>query len=223
MTITEEFFMAIKAGHHTEVTTLLDVDPSLASAQDENGLSAALTAAYYHEPDIAQLLVQRGAELNVFEACAVGNLPRVKDWIEQQPEWINAYAPDGFQPLGLAAFFGQADIVEFLLDKGAEVNSPSRNNMRVRPLHSAIAGQHTRIVRLLLEYGADVNTSQADDFTPLHEAAQNGMLDVTQWLLEQGARLDARLSSNGKTPLALTIEHQHEDVANLLRQRGAVE
>jgi ankyrin repeat protein len=220
---TTKFFAAIRAGDQTEVTRLLDDNPSLANARDENDAAAALTAAYYHEPDIARLLVRRGAELNIFEACAVGELPRVKDWVEQQPEWINAYAPDGFQPLGLAAFFGHADIVEFLLDKGATVNSPSHNPMRVMPLHSAIANKHIGIARLLLDRGADVNATQADDFTPLHEAAQNGMLEVTQWLIDQGAAINPRLSSNGKTPLALASEHQHEAVANFLKQHGAVE
>jgi ankyrin repeat protein len=219
----QAFFAAIKAGNHGEVNQLLDDDPSLVNTRDENGLSAVLTAAYYQEPDIAKLLVQRGAELNVVEACAVGNLPRVKDWVEQQPEWVNAHAPDGFQPLGLAAFFGHADIVEFLLNNGAEVNSPSRNAMRVMPLHSAIVNQRTEIVKLLLDHGADVNTTQADDFTPLHEAAQNGLLDVTQWLLDRGAKVNSRLSSSGKTPLALAIEANRYEVADRLRRQGGTE
>ena len=94
--------------------------------------------------------------------------------------------------------------------------------MRVMPLHSAIANRRIEITRRLLEHGADVNAMQADDFTPLHEAAQNGLLDVTQWLLERGVKVNPRLSSNGKTPLALTLEHNHEDVAELLEQHGAV-
>jgi len=223
MTTMQDFLAAIKAGNIAEVTRLLDVEPALVNARDEQGLSVVLTAAYYQEPGIARLLVQRGAALSVFEACAVGELSRVQALVEQQPNLINAYAPDGFQPLGLAAFFGQAGIVEYLLQKGAAVNSPSRNAMRVMPLHSAIANKRTEIARLLLDHGADVDATQADDFTPLHEAAQNGLLDVTQWLLERGANVNPRLSSNGKTPLALAIEHQHAAVAELLKQHGAVE
>jgi uncharacterized protein len=142
--------------------------------------------------------------------------------LRQQPELVSAYAPDGFQPLGLAAFFGHADVAELLVNRGAPVNSPSRNAMRVMPLHSAIANQRTKIVQLLLDHGADVNAAQADDFTPLHEAAQNGMLDVTQWLLDRGAQVNPRLKSNSQTPLALAIEHQHEAVAELLKRHDAI-
>ena len=223
MTTVQDFLAAIIAGSTAEVAHLLEVEPALVNARDENGLSAVLTAAYYQEPDIARLLAQRGAELSVFEACAAGELPRVQALVEQQPDLINAYAPDGFQPLGLAAFFGHTGIVEYLLQTGAEVNSPSRNAMRVMPLHSAIANKRTEIARLLLDHGADVDATQAGDFTPLHEAAQNGLLDVAQWLLERGASVNPRLSSSGKTPLALAIEHQHEDVAELLRRHGARE
>jgi ankyrin repeat protein len=169
------------------------------------------------------LLVQRGVELSGFEACAVGELARVQVLIKQQPDLINAYAPDGFQPLGLAAFFGHTALVAWLLEVGALVDSPSRNPMRVMPLHSAIASKHTEIVKLLLDHDADVNAAQADDFTPLHEAAQNGLLDVAQWLIDRGAAIDPRLSSSGKTPLALAIEHKHEAVSNLLKQHGATE
>jgi ankyrin repeat protein len=222
MTTTQDFLAAIKTGNQAEVTLLLEVDPALANATDENGHSAVLTAAYHQEPDIARLLVQHGAQLSVFEACAVGELARVQDLIKQQPDLINAYAPDGFQPLGLAAFFGHTALVAWLLEVGAEVNSPSRNPMRVMPLHSAIANRRTEIVRLLLDHDADANATQADDFTPLHEAAQNGMLDVTQWLIDRGAAINPRLSSNGRTPLALANESRHEDVAGLLKQHGGV-
>jgi ankyrin repeat protein len=46
---------------------------------------------------------------------------------------------------------------------------------------------------------------------------------VAQWLLERGASVNPRLSSSGKTPLALAIEHRHQAVAELLKQHGAVE
>ncbi len=217
-----DFIEAIKAGNIAQVTQALDQDPTLVNAKADNGLSAVLTAAYYNEPQIAQLLVQRGAELTIFEAAAVGALDRVEGWIVAQPELINAYAPDGFQPIGLAAFFGHQPVVELLLRVGAEVDSPSKNPMHVRPLHSAIANRRTAIAKLLIEHGADVNSTQADDFTPLHEAAQNGLLNIAQLLLDRGASVNAKLT-NGQTPLTLAIEQHHVEVEELLRRYGANE
>ena len=218
----DEFFTAIKAGDAHKVNELLDQAAALANVKDQNGLSAVLVAAYYNEPAIAQTLVERGASLNIFEAATLGRLDRVKQIIADQPNLANAYAEDGFQPLGLAAFFGHAEVVRFLLARDAEINSPSKNQMRVMPLHSAIAAKHTEVVRLLLEYGAEVNTPQADDFTPLHEAAQNGDPEVIQLLLDRGAEVNAR-KTDGKTPLALAIEYKHPDTALLLRQHGGIE
>ena len=140
-----DFIKAIKAGEIAHVMQTLDHDATLVNARADNGLSAVLVAAYYNEPQIAQLLVQRGAELNIFEAATVGALDRVEGWIVAQPELINAYAPDGFQPIGLAAFFGHQAVVELLLRVGAEADMPSKNPMQVRPLHSAIANGARRL------------------------------------------------------------------------------
>jgi ankyrin repeat protein len=216
----QEFFEAIESGDAAKVDLLLEHDRTLASAKSDDGLSAVLTALYYHEPDIAHTLVAFGAELNIFEACAVGEINKVKELIKSQPDLINAYSADGFQPLGLAAFFGQADVVEFLVSKGANVNSASNNKMRVMPLHSSVASQDLAISTLLLKHGADVNAIQADDFTPLHEAAQNGQIEMVELILKYKPDLNAR-KTDGKTALAIAIEYKHEDIAELLRRHGA--
>ena len=67
-----------------------------------------------------------------------------------------------------------------------------------------------------------MNSTQTGDFTPLHEAAQNGLLEVTHWLLDRSAHVNARLA-NGKTPLMLAIENHHAEVEELLRRYGAEE
>lgn len=218
--MSQGFFEAIKAGDTDKVDQLLAEDRSLANAKSEDGLSAVMTAMYYHEPAIAHTIVAFGADLNLFEASAVGEINQVKELIKQQPDMINAYSPDGFQPLGLAAFFGQADVVEFLLLKGADVNSASHNNMHVRPLHSSAASQDLAISEMLLKHGADVNATQAGDITPLHEAAQNGQIEMVELILKYKPDINAR-KADGKTALAVAIEYKHEDVAELLKKHGA--
>ena len=66
---------------------------------------------------------------------AIGDLERVQALVKQFPESVNAYSPDGFYPLGLAAFFGHRKLVEYLLDAGADVNQQATNAFKVAPIH----------------------------------------------------------------------------------------
>ncbi len=171
---------------------------------------------YYNEPELAKLMIANGASLDIFSAAAVNDCQILQDILLSRPELVYAVAPDGFQPLGLAAFFGAKDAVKLLLEIGAEVNAASQNSMKVAPLHSAVAHQHDDIAQLLLAYGADVNAPQADEFTPLHGAAQNGQIDMVKLLCEHGADQHA-INTDDLTPLDLAIRGGHEPVVHYLR------
>lgn len=212
----QEFFDAIKNGQQKTVEEMLAQEPGLASAVDQDGMSAVLTAAYYQEPEIVHLLIQNGAALNLFEASAAGQVDAVREILDAAPEQVNAWAPDGFQPLGLACFFGHTALVELLLDRGADVASASRNPLNVQPINSAVAGQHIEITRLLLEHGADANARQGEQVTPLHAAAQNGQIEMIQLLLEHGA--DPRAGDgNGKPAYLYAVEAGHPQAAQLIK------
>lgn len=219
MDITQTFFKAIKTGDLTNVKALLITNPALVNASTRTGESAVLVAVYYNEPEIVKLLLALGAQLTIFEAAAVGQLDRVRELLTSRPTLINAFAPDGFTSLGLAAFFGHLDVVELLLEKGADVNLPSRNAQHVMPLHSAVAHQHLAIAKALLAHGADVNAIQADNFSPLHEAAQNGLTDMIHLLLAHGANVNMR-KADGETPLTIAQKQGHQEAATLLQQHG---
>jgi ankyrin repeat protein len=79
--------------------------------------------------------------------------------------------------------------VRRLLARGARVDQPSVNAMRVMPLHSAAAARSVTIARLLIEHGAHVNARQGESggFTPLMEAALNGHVELVELLLAFGA------------------------------------
>ena len=209
-------FIAIQRGDRPGIEKLIGLDPALVESRDENDLSVVLVALYYNHPEIASMLVERGAHLDIFEGSAMGDLQRVRQLVDAQPGLANAVTKDGFQPLGLAAFFGHLDVALFLLQMGAEVNSPSDNGLHVMPLHSAAANRQLEIARLLLEHGAMVNATQADDFTPLHAAAQNGQLEMVKLFLDYAADVWAA-SSGGQTPLDLALQSKNEDVILLLQ------
>jgi ankyrin repeat protein len=154
-------------------------------------VSELLQAVYRGDQARVDELLAADPELDVFEAAAVGRADRLRYLLDEDPSLANAWAEDGFQPLGLASFFGQAEAARLLVERGAEVNSASRNDQRVMPLHSAAAtgDPETRyeLAKLLLEHGADPNARQQDDFTPLMAAEQNGDERLRLLLIEHGA------------------------------------
>lgn len=215
MDSSEELFAAIKEGDLASVERLVAEDRTLVNAQDKQGVSAVMTAAYHQKSEIAAWLVKKRAKLNLFEACAVGKVERVKSILKRKPKLLNEFAPDGFQPLGLACFFGHVEVVRFLLESGAEVNTPSRNDLKVTPLNSAAAGRHYEIAMLLLERDANPNIRQEGDFVPLHSAAMNGQIEMVKILLQYGADKDLK-SLDGKTARDYALENGHKIVAEVL-------
>jgi uncharacterized protein len=153
-------------------------------------MSDVLQAIYRGDRDEAERLAA-GKELDVFEASALGRTERLGELLDAEPSLANAWADDGFQPLGLASFFGHADAARLLVECGAEVNSASRNAMKVMPLHSAAAAQDPdvryAIAQLLLEAGADPNVRQQDEYTPLMAADQHGDARLRELLVTHGA------------------------------------
>jgi ankyrin repeat protein len=153
-------------------------------------MSDVLQAVYRGDREEAERLAA-GKELDVFEAAALGHAERVRELVDADPSLANAWAGDGFQPLGLASFFGHVETARLLVDRGAEVNSSSRNQMKVMPLHSAAAAQDPdvryAIALLLLDAGADPNASQQDEYTPLMAADQHGDTRLRELLVEHGA------------------------------------
>jgi uncharacterized protein len=212
---TDKLFEFIAEGVQTAVESLLNQDPDLINAKNAAGVPAVLFAQYGNQSKIVKIFLDHGVEVDGFTAAAIGDTPRLKDLIADKPEWVNAVAPDGFSPLGLAAFFGKLANARLLVDHGADVNAPSQNPQKVRPLHSAVAGKNLEIARLLLEHGADVNARQADDFTPLQGAAQNGQVKMIKLLLDHGADGTAR-SADGKT--AADLVHRNPEAEALLRK-----
>jgi ankyrin repeat protein len=153
-------------------------------------MSDVLAAIYRGDREEAERLAA-DKELDVFEASALGHAERLRELLDEDPSLANAWADDGFQPLGLASFFGHADAARLLVERGAEVNSASHNPMKVMPLHSAAAAEHPavryEIAKLLLEAGADPNARQQDDYTPLMAADQHGDQRLRELLVEHGA------------------------------------
>ncbi len=216
MTAGEAILDAVRDGNTGKVAMLLDQEPGLVNARNELGQSPILLAKYHRRDELVNLLLGRGAVLNIWEASAVGDLDRVMELLDTDDTLADAHSADGFTVLGLSAYFGHEQIVHNLLAKGANPNRAASNPLQATPLHSAVAAGHMSIVRLLVEAGAGVNLTQQQGFTPLHGAAANGDELMVRYLLANGATANARAAS-GQTPLDLALASGHPAVAALLR------
>jgi uncharacterized protein len=212
--MTKDFFDEIRQGNREDVERRLKLDPSLLRAR-EDGLSPILVAAYHHNQELASFLADKTVILTIFEAAATGKVNHVIRLLAHDPELVHTYAEDGFHPLGLACFFGHYDTAEYLAKAGAPLNSPSHNELKAAPIHSAVAAGHLRIVQMLLHLGADPNVREQAGFTALHAAAQNGDVDMIRALLLGGADLAVK-SDTGKTALDIAMDAGHEKATLLL-------
>ncbi|MBY0497172.1 MAG: ankyrin repeat domain-containing protein [Cyanobacteria bacterium] len=211
----QQLFEAIKAGKVDEVNELVAKNPSLKDARDASGASALLVAAYNMKPDVVNALLAKGATVDIFEASVLGKVDRIQELLKGNPARATEYAPDGFTPVALAAFFGQPAAVKALIAAGADVNAAAKNGLKVAALHAAVAGGKLEIVKAVLEAGANANAQQQAGFRPIHEAGTKANRALAELLLTHGA--DPTLTSDdGKSAIDLAREKGHAEFADWL-------
>lgn len=214
-----EFFDAVKKGDLSRVNEFLSKDRDIVNARTANGVSPVTLAAYYGKDDVLKAILALRPTLTLHEAAIVGDLKRVREFVERDADLANALAPDGFSPLGLAAHFGHRDIAEYLISKGADVNFAAPES-GFTALTGAIAGGHPALVRILIDAGADVNHRYEErQFSPLITAAADGDPEIVEMLIAAGADTGAR-TTDGRTAVSMALERGHPEIADLLRKHG---
>lgn len=87
------------------------------------------------------------------EACEAGDLDLVKQWREKDPDQLELAEFAGNKPLQIAALNGNAEVVEYLIDQGCQIDCA--NVDRDTPLIDAAENGHLEVVNLLLSAGVD--------------------------------------------------------------------
>jgi ankyrin repeat protein len=220
MPTAEDLIAAVKADDAGRVAAIVGEQPDLASARDDDGISALMHSRYRSNRAVTDALLGADPDLDVHEAAALGYLDRLRARLDDDPAAASSLSADGFTALHFAAFFAKPEAARTLIEAGAPVDVIATNDMRVQPLHSAAAGHNVEVCRLLLAAGAEVDARQAGGFTPLHAAAQNGDPEMVELFLSAGAGPEIR-TDDGRTAAELAEEAAHPDVARRLREVAA--
>lgn len=162
-----------------------------------------------------------------FGSCEDGDLGGVERCLKacQDPNVIGCGC-NGFvssiSPLIIAVFQAHLEVVRLLLEAQADVNWQSDGvHWHGSALHMAAQRGHSKVARLLLDYGAPINALDGRKRTrPLHLAAENGHLEVVRLLLASQADQEAE-DDLGRRPLHLAAMRGEPDIVQLLLQSGA--
>lgn len=122
-------------------------------AQNSNGETALICAAHCGHVDICHLLLQAGASVD-----------KTSHNVHQTP-------------LLVATEHGRQEVVQCLLDYGADVQLT--DNVGITPLYTSIKRQDMPLVEMLIEAGCDVNLG-SQDHAPIFVASRLGLMDITR-------------------------------------------
>ncbi len=145
--------------------------------------------------DIATMLLDRGADPNI----RLKNTPPPRNIVYDRGADDQALTT-GATPLLRAAYGGDLEMLQLLIDRGARIDIP--NGYGLTPFAAAAGSGGTRgsmktedtvveAMGILLDGGADVNEAGQGGQAPLHSAARANRLKVAQFLIDQGADLTA--------------------------------
>ena len=203
----------------SDMARLLIAKGADVNAKDNEGATPLFSAALDNNKDMENLLLNKGAEVDIFTASAMGDIERVKGFLKNDPNAIDA-TQSIFTPFHAAAFSGQTDMMKFLIEKGANVNAGYPQ--KPTPLYWAAYKGHLDAAELLVNKGAIIKSESSNSPSPLFGAAWGGNREIGELLVAKGADVNAK-DSSGWTPLfaAAMTEKGHKDMAELLIAKGA--
>ncbi len=217
--MSDDIFDLVQAGDVAAVTARVASDPGVTRARSAQGLTPIQTAFFMGRHAVVAALLAAEPELDAFEAAIVGDVGQLAALLDEVPDLLTAYSPDGWTLVHLASWAGQPETTRLLLSRGANLTAVSKNALRNQPLNAAVAGPigetRTACVRLILEAGADANNRQEGGNTPLHTSAHLGDSSTAEALLAHGADAGLR-SDDGKSAADYAREGGHLELARRL-------
>ncbi len=192
-----ELHTAAEQGDLIGIASLLDAGNEI-DARDNLGRTPAMVATYARQIDASKLLFARGASPNARDQML--NSPFLYAGAEGLLEILIAANEAGADPAipnrygGVAiipaAEHGHIEVIEYLLSE-TDIDVDHVNNLGWTALLEAIilsdgGPVHQRVVKILLDNGADPNLADAEGVTPLRHAQQRGYAEIARLLQNAG-------------------------------------
>ncbi|MEC4895994.1 MAG: ankyrin repeat domain-containing protein [Oscillatoria sp. PMC 1051.18] len=176
-------------------------------------------------------------------AALSGDLETVRSCLEKGVD-PDIRAGQYVAPICIATNYGHKEIVELLIEYGADINQGLDEEHGVNPLLGAAIEQYKEIEKIYLELDAEIgihyaalrghtekvrsfieqekplNSMRNRGMTPLHLAAMGGHKEIVELLLENGANIDLSTPVS-ESPLHQAVRHDRKEVVELLIDRGA--
>ena len=170
----------------------------------------------------AVVLVVTGLAGPIHDAVVNGNIDEVQ-WQLDAGVDVNEESSKGLTPLHYAASAGHNDIVELLIERGANVNATD-SGKGATPLDYAHWGDHEEVIETLNAHNAQREHEKGGkgigQSSLIHDAALDGDIDEVQRQLDAGVDPNLK-SSKGATPLFYAVYGGHLEIVELLITRGA--
>lgn len=210
---------ASKLGHAEVVKVLLDHGAKV--NLKSHSMTPLLTAAWYGQDKVAELLLSKGADKESFDhstrtpliVAAFKGYDKVVKVLLDNGANINKIDYNGDTAIFIAAWHGHDKIVQMLLDRRAKYNTADI-------LIVAAENGRTSVVKLMLNRGANVNSEDKYMQTALITAARGGYEDLVKLLLDRGADVNAMNQFN-HTPLGNAAIAGNMKIVDMLIEKGA--
>ncbi len=214
--LTERFVQAINGGGVETVRELFENNPQereqLIEAKDEFGRSVLQLATFRSRsrkftPNV-ELLLENGAEMDLWSACGLGDLAAIDAYLDKYPQALNQTVHDVF-PIQYPILTNRPEVVGHLLNRGEDPNRPLRKAhwfvwdeyfvekglYRWTPLLMAGIWGRIEIFDILLEAGADLSATSTLGNNAIHWAAIQSRIPLIQRNLDAGVDIDLASSS----------------------------
>jgi len=228
----EALVKAAKIGDLAKTKSLLGQSVNVNYRDKNSGITALITAVYYGNLDVAQTLVENGADVNHVPWGLKEQRIASSSVSFKERELLRTISR-GETALIVAAKHNYSDIAAFLIESGAKIAVANRK--QETPSLIAVRNGNTDLIALLLENGADPDRAEFDEkvdpfITRIHkkerrpalliEAAAGGHAAVIDVLLKAGAQADIK-DDTGRTALFKASEQGYAKVVELLLSHQA--